>query len=481
VTAHGESPSLMARAKALLPLIPRTVGTAGLLVLVVVYLVVGQAPPSTPTLVLATAADPRVPAGEEGVYGQLVDSAVEQWQEEYPGYDVDIRLLSLSADQQRAQFGAAARGEAETYDIISVDNQWVPEFAEREVIRPVDSGPATVGRGSTLDAWIDSVTYDGRRWAAPFLADVGLIYYRPDLIAPDTMTEALNSDEPVEALLELGESTASAYGLSSGYAGQFANYEGLTVNTLELDLNSATPQLMPDSEDGGSPLSAWPQRCATEDGLENRLHSAEILRDHLDADAAVPLDALEDTELDSLERFRAGESAILRHWPYSRHVLSQGTTGESDDDGEQGEEAGTSEEYPGLEFADWHPEEASTSPAFAITTWPQGGILGGQSFAVTTGSEHPEAAAALIKELVEFEAQLLLYGAGFAPANRDVLIHVQERDLLNALDGAVQRPVTPHYHRFSQILSDSVHDYLSVGTWPDSFGTALHPAPCILR
>jgi multiple sugar transport system substrate-binding protein len=434
--------------------------------------------PSPTTLVLATAPDPQVPLGEEGVYREIVDAALEDedWQEAYPDFDdVEIRLLHLSADLQRAQFGAAARAGAETYDIISVDNQWIPEFAELERILPMDSGPAAVDPKDTLDAWIDSVRYDGHRWGAPFLADVGLIYYRSDLIPPSAMAEALESEEPVGAVLELGEDTAAAHGLESGYAGQFLNYEGLTVNTLELDLNSAVPQLAAAPDGGEAPLDIWPDGCLDDPELVDRADAVEVLRDHFGDDRAIPLTALEDTELGSLDRFRSGEAAILRHWPYAENVLDQGTNGE---DGEQDDDVGSNEEYPGLDFAGWHVEEASTSPAFAITTWPQGGILGGQSFAVSADSEHPEAAAALIEELVDFRPQLVLFDEGFAPTNRRVLERAEARDLLNALQEAKQRPVTPHYHRFSQVLSDGGHRYLGVGSWPDSFGTALHDALC---
>lgn len=73
-------------------------------------------------------------------------------------------------------------------------------------------------------ATVDSATYNGTQYAAPKNTNGGLLYYRSDLLpaAPKTWAE-------LAAACEVAKTNNI-----DCYAGQFAPYEGLTVNTAEV-------------------------------------------------------------------------------------------------------------------------------------------------------------------------------------------------------------------------------------------------------
>ncbi|MBB4933996.1 multiple sugar transport system substrate-binding protein [Lipingzhangella halophila] len=400
-------------------------------------------------LVLATPLDPRTPEDQsEGIYHQLLDSALAEWQENNPGWDVRLVHLSGNADHQRAQFAAIAQSEGEVYDVVSLDTQWVAEFAEKEWITPISGISADGGQfepDNFLDEWIEAVTYQEEVWAAPFLADVGLLYYRADLVDHADLENAFSEDDAAGALLDLADDAAG--GGIDGYAGQFANYEGLTVNVLELDWASGRVDdeaLFPTS--GGS--------CQPENvNLGTEVVGIEHLRRHM-ATGTIPSDAVHDDELTSLRRFNDGEVAFLRHWPYAEHVLDQSGAGET----------GQDEEVPGLEFAGWLPEERQDEASFGMSPWPGGGALGGQSLAVASESRAPEEARELVELLVDSERQRLLQEAGFAPTLEEAYGAPGTENLKAALDRARPRPCTPYYPRVSQVLSDAVHGGLDSTT-----------------
>ena len=78
---------------------------------------------------------------------------------------------------------------------------------------------------------VKSGTYNGTQYAAPQTSDGGILYYRKDLVPtpPKTWDEMLKDCD-----------IAKAKGIGC-YAGQFAKYEGLTVNVAEaINTNGGT-------------------------------------------------------------------------------------------------------------------------------------------------------------------------------------------------------------------------------------------------
>jgi len=87
--------------------------------------------------------------------------------------------------------------------------------------------------------------YQGRLYGVPFTSNAGLLYYRKDVLA------AAHRAPPrtVAELASTARTVAPKYGLA-GYAGQFAPYEGLTVNFAEAVQSAGEASCLP-VEQGG--------------------------------------------------------------------------------------------------------------------------------------------------------------------------------------------------------------------------------------
>ena len=103
---------------------------------------------------------------------------------------------------------------------------------------------------------MDTATYEGKLWAVPFTSNAGLLYYRKDILA-----------RQAPAAGHLGAAGQRRPGRSRrgttwpGYAGQFAAYEGLTVNFAEAVQSAGGSILSPGRQPGHAELRRRPGRA----------------------------------------------------------------------------------------------------------------------------------------------------------------------------------------------------------------------------
>jgi multiple sugar transport system substrate-binding protein len=203
------------------------------------------------------------------------------------------------------------------------------------------------------------------------------------------------------------------------YVGQFADYEGLTVNALEL-IRGADGAVV---DDDGS--------VVVEDEEGDVTTALERLR------RIAPPGIPELDETQSIEEFRAGRALFMRNWPVAYRALAQ------------------------------NPEDGRPVPAVGVAPLPgESGVLGGQNLAVSAHSQRPRAAQALIEFLTGERSQQILYERGGLAPTRSVVYADQTlqdpylRTLVDALKRAVPRSVEPHYARFSEVFRTAVDGYL---------------------
>jgi multiple sugar transport system substrate-binding protein len=140
-------------------------------------------------------------------------------------------------------------------------------------------------------------------FAAPYASDGGLLYYRKELApkAPATWDEMIADCKGKTGKSIVGSQPAC-------YAGQFAKYEGLTVNAAEA-INSAGGQIVKD--DGKTPNVSTPEATAGLNFLVNGFKQGYI-----------PKEALGFQETQSLNAFENGQLMFMRNWPYADAILS---------------------------------------------------------------------------------------------------------------------------------------------------------------
>jgi multiple sugar transport system substrate-binding protein len=351
---------------------------------------------------------------DDSIDGQR-QQLVNQWNRLHPQSQARIVELSALADAQRSEMLARAQSGRGEIDVFNLDVTWTAEFADAGYIRSLDeSGSSTSG---FLTGPLDTCRYGGELWALPFNTDVGLLYYRSDLL-----------DDPPRTWEELENQVQAMRARSGndidGYAGQLADYEGLTVNALELIRGA-----------GGSVVD--------DDGnvvVENQLAAVAAAIERLRVIAPAGIPDLDETS--SVQVFQSGQALFMRNWPVAYRALDQGL-------------------------------EGTPAVRFDVAPLPGGsGVLGGQNLAVSADSTRPRAAQALIEFLTSERSQQILFERGGLPATRKVVYSdqvVRERypyvtTLEDALGRAELRPTQPHYARFSEVFRAAVDSYLRQGT-----------------
>jgi multiple sugar transport system substrate-binding protein len=391
--------------------------------------------------------DKPVKPDDSGMYAELVDWW-NKYEEPVTKIHVALDTVSGAATAEHSEMLADAESGDSRYDIYNLDNEWVPEFAAGHFIRSLRGqlNPADFLKGPR-----DSGTYSGQLYAAPFTTDVGLLYYRSDLISQAKVAK-LSS---FRSLAGLAQGVMATHpGITTGYDGQFSSYEGLTVNVLEI-INAAGADAFRDNGTIGNPeavtqglteLSDWTTSGST---------------------GVIPATELGYTESQSVAGFAAGNALFMRNWPvyYQQLVTAKG----------QG--------------------SSTTAQHVGVLPLPYPSVLGGQDLAIAQASSHAGAALQVIKYLTSPQAEQCLFQVAGFPATRGTAytsgplprqygtvdgpplcgdtagpsVGIGSK-ILTAIGHAFLRPRTRYYTEFSAIIQDQVPTLLRQSTG----STSLH-------
>ncbi|MFF2726419.1 extracellular solute-binding protein [Streptomyces sp. NPDC058008] len=393
--------------------------------------------------------------------GSVRQQLIEEWNRLHAGAaDRQAKLVELpgGADQQRSQLLGALQSGSARYDVVNLDITWIPEFAEAGLISPLpDTATGSAADDADFIRQVHATTvWKGRSYARPFNTDVGLLYYRPDLLtaadikADKQPTATWTWDQLYSTVKTLGLNPVRA-DERAGWTTQLKQYEGLTVNTVEAFADAGVQ--LADSEGRYGSSAAELKK-----GLDSLL-------DRVGRGRVQPAATASD-ETASLTDFAEGRAVFLRHWPYAYGALE------------------------GLLEPD----------AYAVNRLPGKAVLGGQNLAVTADSARADDARALVTFLTSRESERCLLDAGFAATRTSVYAGAPEpcwprvaaalrpagaspkaavagegapkkqgpearkayiRLLGAALTEAVQRPRTPYYGAFTQVLQSHVHALLA--------------------
>ncbi|MDQ3640940.1 MAG: ABC transporter substrate-binding protein [Actinomycetota bacterium] len=147
------------------------------------------------------------------------------WNDQNPsGPKVRVHGLPASADHQRQLMATELNAGLGGFDILTLDVVWTGEFAENGWLADLqDRAPRF--RNVALAVPMQSAMWSGRLWAAPFISDAGILYYRTDLVTTVPTTW--------EEMVRVGLAVGAREGIAP-FVGQGAQYEGMVVTYLEL-------------------------------------------------------------------------------------------------------------------------------------------------------------------------------------------------------------------------------------------------------
>jgi multiple sugar transport system substrate-binding protein len=233
----------------------------------------------------------------------LMPYIASTWNAAHPTEKVTIKQQSDQADQQLSDLEQHFQAKDPGYDVVTTDVVWSAEFAAKGWIIPL-TGKYVLDTANLLPATVKAATYAGVLYAAPYASDGGLLYYRKDLVktAPTTW-DAMIAD--CKGITTPGTITGAKPGC---YAGQFANYEGLTVNAAEA-INAAGGEIV--KSDGKTADVDTPAAAAGLSFLVNGFKQGYI-----------PKQAIGFQETQSLNAFEAGQLVFMRNWPYANAILN---------------------------------------------------------------------------------------------------------------------------------------------------------------
>lgn len=184
------------------------------------------------------------------------------------------------------------------YDLIYLDIAWVPKFAAAGWLVDLSDRISQEELDAFLPGDVAGGRYQGGLYRLPFRTDMGMLYYREDLLAeagydpPQTFAELMETSKALQA-----ETQADW-----GYLWQGKQYEGLSAMFVEILEGYGAFWVDPDTNEVGLDR---PEAIA----------AVQFLTDTI-AEGVSPPGTTTYTEPETLRFFRNGNSIFLRNWPY---------------------------------------------------------------------------------------------------------------------------------------------------------------------
>jgi multiple sugar transport system substrate-binding protein len=344
----------------------------------------------------------------------VVRPTIGKWNAAHPNEKVTFKEQTDQADQQHDDLVQHFQSKDENYDVVSVDVIWTAEFAAKGWLQPLKDQLA-VDTSKMLPATVKTGTYNNTLFAVPYASDGGLLYYRKDLVPdpPKTWDDMMSMC-----------SIAKKNNMDC-YAGQFAKYEGLTVNAAEA-INTFGGKIVGD--DGKTPEVNSSQAASGLSKLADAYKAGNI-----------PRQAITYQEEQGRQSFEAGKLLFLRNWPY---VFSLATTDKS----------------------------SKVKDTFGIAplpgmSGPGASSLGGHDAAISVYSKNKATAADFIKFFTSEETgRYFAIQGSLAP----VLSSLYDDPALikklpylptlkTSIENAVPRPVTPFYPAVTKAVQDNAY------------------------
>ncbi len=379
---------------------------------------------------VAWAAEITIACGAVGIEYRLCREGTESWAAA-TGHRVRIIQSPNLSNNRLALFQQMLAAGSSDVDLFQIDVIWPGILAPHLI----DLNPY-YGEAERKEHWtalIDNNTIGGELKAIPWFTDIGLLYYRSDLLdkyglpVPETWSQLAAA-----ALLVVDAEREAGSVRITGFVFQARAYEGLTCNALEWIASYGGGQIL---TPGGAIALNNPRAVAALTAVAGWIGTF------------VGKGVLTYDEEDARGVFQSGNAVFMRNWPYA-----------------------------------WALAQADSSPVkgrVGVAALPKGGVegrhtatLGGWGLAVSRYSSHPALAADLARHLTSEAEQIRRAIAGaFNPTRpavyRDAAVlqaHPFMGSLPELMGNAVVRPsriAGERYNQVSTIFWNAVHDVLS--------------------
>lgn len=349
-----------------------------------------------------------------------LDDMIKAFNKVYPNVHVDHQMSSgASDDVKKSLMTSFAAGDSDP-DVIESDIIWISQFASAGWLMDLTDDLKT-DSDKYLAGPLKTCYYDGKAYAYPDYTDVGLLYYRKDLVKDPPKTW--------DDLVKLSQENIGKNGIQYGYLFQAFQGEPTSCNTLEFIKQNGGHDL----DDSGK----------FNFDNQNTYDALDFMK-KLISDKISPEDVLSAKPDDSKAIFEEGKALFMRNWTYAYSSAQSDTS-----------------------------KVAGKVGVAALPVGPDGkessGTLGGWNFAINAKTDAPDASKAFVKFMSDYDAQKI------ETAERSTLPTVKavydDQDVLKALpylsdvkaaaDAAQPRPQVKDYPTISTIFQEYFHKILT--------------------
>jgi len=234
---------------------------------------------------------------DTGLYAKVIERFNN---ENSDGITVQYREMPTDSGQYFDKMRTDFQAGSGSIDIIGGDVIWPSQFGPNEWILDLSDRFTEEMREDFLEPTITANSFDGKVYGVPWFTDVGMLYYRRDLLEEAGIDEPPKTwDELMEIAREVQEKTNTRY----GFVFQGAEYEGGVVNGLEFVYNAGAEVFPPDD-----PTKVVLDEGSADEGL--------AMQRRLVAEEVAPEAVATYKELESQTAFIQGDAVFMRNWPF---------------------------------------------------------------------------------------------------------------------------------------------------------------------
>ncbi len=361
-----------------------------------------------------------------------VKKLVEDFNKQNNGISIEYQELDPDSTASKIKYSAGFAAKDPSIDVIASDIAWVPEFASAGWLSPLDKYVTPDLRNQFFEGTVQGATYKNQLFGLPWYMNVGLLYYRKDILEAAGVKPPATFEELVAAAAKLQKPDVGLYGfIHSGFQN-----EVLSATWLEVlwgfggDFwNSQTGEVTVNSPQGEQALQWW--------------------YDNINSRKITPQQVTGWRLADIRNVFNQGNAVFMRDWA-DGYLTSQGA--DSKVVGKVG-----------------------VRPMLAAAGQKPAGCLANWYIATSAFSKNPDAAWTVVQYLTGLQgSKNRALGTGLPPGIKSGYSDKELLDkypvfssLPDALTTARPRPVTPAYNQISaSIIQVQVANVLSGKTKP---------------
>ncbi len=296
---------------------------------------------------------------------------VAAFEEANPGITVTLETAPPNVDTVRGTLTTKITGGSATPDVYTADIVWTEQFAAANLAADLTDLISAEGREQTRPELLEAGMSDGQLYCVPFVADVGIMYYRTDLLDAAGLPYPETWEELVTTAQKLQADGSVEYGL----VWRGAPYEGLSMFWTEMIADA-----------GGSSVSA--DYSTSEIDSPAGKKALDFLLSTI-ATGITPQAVSTFQETEAMNVFNEGNAAFM-----ASNAYVWGTT----QDPEVSKVVGKVAMAPMPTF------DGQQAPGYSAT--------GGSTLCLNPNSEHPDEAVKLIEFMTGPEAQSILATTG---------------------------------------------------------------------